>query len=182
MNRIISIVGMTGSGKTDASNFLREKGLAYVRFGDLTMDELKRRGLEVNEKNERLVRESLRKEHGMEAFAKLNINKLEEALKHGNVIADGLYSWEEYLLLKEKFGERLILLAIYASPKTRAARLGMRKIRPLSKEETASRDKAEIENSHKAGPIAIADYTIVNEDNLETLKESVEWFWKKINK
>lgn len=181
MGKIIAIVGMTGSGKTDASNFLCEKGLAYVRFGDITMEELKKRNLEINEKNERMIRESLRKEHGMAAYAKLNIPQLEETLKKGSVVADGLYSWEEYLLLKEKFGERLVVLAICASPKTRYARLAKRAIRPLTSEETASRDRAEIENLHKAGPIAMADFTIVNEDNLETLKKSVEWLWKKIN-
>ncbi|MBS3109749.1 AAA family ATPase [Candidatus Woesearchaeota archaeon] len=181
MNKIISIVGMTGSGKTEVSEFLKKHGLAYVRFGDVTMEELKRRWLDVNEKNERMVREGLRKEHGMDAFARLNAGKLEKALEKGSVIADGLYSWEEWLFLREKFGEKMIVLAIASSPATRYQRLAERKIRPLAHEEAASRDKAEIENSHKAGPIAMADFTIINEGSLAELQKNTNAFWKKIS-
>jgi dephospho-CoA kinase len=179
MNRIIALVGMTGCGKTEVAEILKEKGLSYVRFGDLTMEELKKRGLEINEKNERMIRESLRKEHGMAVYAKLSAPKLEEALKHGSVIADGLYSWQEYLFLREKFGSGLVVVAVYASPGTRYRRLSERKIRPLANADAASRDRSEIENLDKAGPIAMADYTIVNEDDMAALRESVEWLWNK---
>ena len=180
-NKIISIVGMCGAGKTDVSEFLKQKGFSYVRFGDITMDELKKRNLEINEKNERFIRESLRKEYGMAVYAKLTIPKLESLLKEGNVIADGLYSWEEYLILKEKFGKNILVLNIQTSPETRTKRLVSRKIRPLTKEEVASRDKSEIENLKKGGPIAMADYTITNEGTPEDLKNSLNVFYNWIN-
>jgi len=54
------------------------------------------------------------------------------------------------------------------------------KIRPLSSQEVDSRDKSEIENLHKAGPIAIADFTINNEGNLNDLKNTIDKIWKDI--
>jgi len=44
----------------------------------------------------------------------------------------------------------------------------------LTLEEAAGRDKSEIENSNKGGPIAMADFTIINEASLEELKRETE--------
>jgi dephospho-CoA kinase len=51
----------------------------------------------------------------------------------------------------------------------RYPRLAGRPVRPLTAEEAASRDKSEIENLNKGGPIAMADYVIPNEHNLDDL-------------
>ena len=143
-------------------------------FGDITDIEVKKRGLTLNEANERTVREQLRKENGMAAYAKLNLPRIDEALQKSNVIVDGLYSWEEFVLLKDYYGDKLYLIAVVSSPKTRASRLAGRKIRPLTAKEAAERDKSEIENINKGGPIALADYAIINESNLLELKKQTE--------
>ncbi|MFC1942626.1 dephospho-CoA kinase, partial [Chloroflexota bacterium] len=52
--------------------------------------------------------------------------------------------------------------------------LTSRSIRGRTADEAASRDRAEIENLNKGGPIAMADFTILNESSLNTLKEEVE--------
>ena len=41
-------------------------------------------------------------------------------------------------------------------------------------EEAARRDKAEIENINKGGPIAMADFTIINETSLDDLKKEMK--------
>jgi dephospho-CoA kinase len=110
----------------------------------------------------------------MAAYAKLNLPRIDEALQKSNVIVDGLYSWEEFILLKNYYGDRLKLVAVYSSPKTRSTRLGVRKIRPLTAQEAADRDKNEIEIINKGGPIALADYTIINESSLKELKEQTQ--------
>jgi dephospho-CoA kinase len=167
--RILAIVGMAGSGKTEATNFFVENGFSKIRFGQITIDTLKERNLEVNEKNERIVREDLRKKHGMAAYATLNIPKIKELTKTTDkIILDGLYSWEEYIALKKEVPS-MIVVAIYASPKTRYNRLSKREERPLTEAEAKSRDASEIENSHKAGPIVMADFTIINEDTIYSL-------------
>jgi dephospho-CoA kinase len=174
MNHIIALVGMCGSGKSIAADYYKEKSYAYIHFGDVTMEEIKKRGLAVNEKNEKTVREDLRKKHGMAAFAVLNLPKIEEALKKGNVIVDGLYSWSEYKVLKEKFGTGLSVLAVFTPIKDRYYRLSIRDIRPLSEEEARSRDYAEIENIEKGGPIAMADYTVVNDEDIQSLRNKLD--------
>jgi len=179
--KILAIVGMCGAGKSEVTAFLEEKGLPKIRFGDITDQFLKKWNLKRNEKNERFVREKLRKKYGMAAYATLNIPRIQKLLNKSSVILDGLYSWEEYLLIRKKFGDKLTVISVHASPGTRYLRLLRRKIRPLSFNESNIRDKTEIENINKAGPIAMSDYIIVNEGNSMTgLKKEVEGLWKKI--
>jgi len=172
--KVIAIVGMAGVGKSEVAKVFEEHGFKKVRFGDITDEELKNKGLELNEENEHYVRQQLRKKHGMAAYAKLNLPRIDSSLKSSDVVVDGLYSWEEYILLKERYGRRFITVAVWASPATRHARLAHRAERTLTPEEAASRDKSEIENINKGGPIAMADFTIVNQDSLEELRRETE--------
>ncbi|MBM3119515.1 MAG: dephospho-CoA kinase [Chloroflexi bacterium] len=172
--KVVSIVGMAGSGKSEVARVFERNRFKRIRFGNITDEEIKRRGLELNEENERCVRQQLRREHGMAAYAKLNLPRIDDSLKSSNVVIDGLYSWEEYTLLKNRYGDSFHVVAVWASPKTRYQRLGRRRIRPLSVEEAASRDVAELENTNKGGPIAMADFTIINETSLEDLKRETE--------
>src|SRR5699024_8495010 len=100
-NKIIAIVGMCGSGKSIASDYLEELGYKKVYFGGVTMDKLKELGLEVNPSNEKMVRENLRKELGMAAFAIVLLPKIKELSKDNNVVLDGVYSWDEVKVLKD---------------------------------------------------------------------------------
>lgn len=170
----MAIVGMAGSGKSEVARTLEAQGFTKVRFGDTTDEELKRRGLETNEETERHVRQQLREELGMAAYAQLNMPRIDRSLRSSNVVIDGLYSWEEYLLLKECYGGRLLTVAVWASPATRYARLAVRPVRPLTLEQAASRDRSELESINKGGPIAMADFTIANEASLERLREETE--------
>ena len=172
--KVVSIVGMAGAGKSEVARIFEKHGFNIVRFGDITDEEIKNRGLELNEENERYVRQQLRKEHGMAAYAKLNLPRIDSSLKFSDVVVDGLYSWEEYVLLQEHYGDRFSTVAVWASPVTRHERLAHRTQRPLMPEEAASRDKAEIENSNKGGPIAMADFTIVNNSSLQRLGKETE--------
>lgn len=180
MNKVIALVGMTGCGKTEVANFFKEKGFPIVRFGDVTDEEIKKRGLELNEENEKSVREELRKEQGMAVYAKLNAPRIDKALSKNSVAVDGLYSFEEFLFMNDYYGDKLVLIAIYASPKVRYSRLEKRKIRPLTTDESTSRDFSEIENLNKGGPIAMADYTMINEGSMAELKSNVEKIIKEL--
>lgn len=172
--KVIAIVGMSGSGKSEVTAVFERRGFERIRFGDVTDKEVQRRGLPLTEENERRVREALRQELGMAAYAKLNRQGIDEVLRSANVVVDGLYSWQEYRLLKEHYGESMVVVAVYSSPKTRQARLAQRKVRPLTREESLSRDYAEIENLEKGGPIAMADFTLINEGPIEELTAETE--------
>lgn len=168
-NKVVALVGMCGAGKSVVTEWFKERGFAPVHFGDVTMDELAARGLTINEINEKKIREELREKHGMAAFAILNLPKIEKALSAGNVIVDGLYSWSEYKILKQKFGESFYVVAVFTPRLLRYKRLAERTLRPLTYEEARGRDYAEIENIEKGGPIAMADFTVVNDSDLQNL-------------
>ncbi len=172
--KVVSIVGMTGAGKSEVSRVFEQNGFIRVRFGDVTDEEVKQRGLELNEANERNIRELLRQEHGMAAYARLNLPRIDSALEHSNVVIDGLYSWEEYTFLKAYYGEDFWVVAVWASPRTRYQRLTTRLERHLTLEEAVNRDRVEIENINKGGPIAVADFTIINESSIEDLRQEAE--------
>ena len=170
--KVVSIVGMAGAGKSEVARVFEEDGFVKVRFGDITDQEMRKRGLEPNERNERYIRELLRREHGMAAYAILSLPWIDSM--RGEVVVDGLYSWEEYTFLRSHYGQDLYIVAVWAAPQTRYTRLRSRASRSLSVEEAVSRDQAEIENVNKGGPIAIADFTIINESSLEDLRGAVE--------
>ncbi len=172
--KVVSIVGMAGSGKSEVAKLFQESGFSRIRFGDVTDAEIKKRGLELNEENERYIREFLRREKGMAAYARLNQPAIDAARIKGSVVIDGLYSWEEYTYLKEQYGEDFYVVAVWASPRARYTRLARRLVRPLTLKEAAERDRTEIENINKGGPIAMADFTITNETSLADLRKATE--------
>jgi dephospho-CoA kinase len=180
--KVVSIVGMAGSGKTEVARLFEEKGFTRIRFGDITDEEVRKRDLELNEENERYVRELLRKKQGMAAYAKLNLPAIDSALKTSDVVIDGLYSWEEYTFLKEYYRDDFSVVAVWSSPKTRYARLTGRTNRGLTLEEAASRDETEIVNIGKGGPIAMADFSIINESSLEDLRKETEKIISRLKK
>ena len=179
MNKLIAIFGMSGSGKTIACSYFENIGFKKVYFGGVTLEKIKELNLEVNENNERIVRENLRKEYGMGAYAHILLPRIDEYLKTSNVVLDGLYSWEEYKILKEKFSD-MILLSIITDKQYRYDRLKNREVRPLNSIDAEKRDIAEIENLQKGGPIAYADYYVTNNSSIEDYQKELESVIKRI--
>jgi len=177
---VIAIVGMCGSGKSVASDYLEKIGYKKIYFGGVTMDKLKENNLEITPENEKMMRNKLRSELGMGAYAKILLPKIREYAKISNTVLDGLYSWDELKILKEKFGDQLIVLSIVVEKNKRYERLEKRKIRPLTKEEAKNRDISEIENIAKGGPISYADYYILNDESIERYKNDLEKFTTEI--
>lgn len=171
---LIALLGMPGSGKTEVIEYLLStRSWPKVYFGEITMEEIKRRGLPLNNENERIVREDLRLIHGKEYYAKKMIEKI-DAMNAPIVLVESLYSWTEYRVLKDRYDDALHTIAVIASPGVRYARLATRPKRPLSPEEAHKRDIAQIELLEQGGPIALADAYILNESNRETLYREVD--------
>ncbi len=177
-SNIVAIVGMPGSGKSTAANFFKKKGIPILRFGDQTDIGLKELTKSLTEVNESWYRKKIRQELGMAAMA-IKIEPRINAIKKNNalIVLDGLYSWEEYLYLIEKFSD-LQLLCIYTRSEIRYGRLGRRQIRPLTIAEARQRDFHEIEDTNKGGPIAIADYLIKNEGSEVEFIQELEIYFK----
>lgn len=180
-NIVVATVGMCGTGKSVATNYIEENfDFKSIYFGGFVLEEVKRRGLEINSTNERMVRENMRTQNGPDAMAKLAVDRIETYLNAGsNVIIDGLYSFSEYLYLREKLGKRLSMIAIHSDKQLRYRRLGVREVRPLTPEQVDERDYVEIKNIEKAGPIAIADYHIINNGDFRDLYKNIDTILKK---
>lgn len=181
-NKILAVVGMCGSGKSVATEVFVKAGWRRVYFGAVTFDELKKRGLAVNEANERLIREEFRASGDKAIYAKLNKSKIDEELKEGNVLVESMYSWSEYKYLKDIYKDNFEVLCIVCNTGLRRSRLTHRDVRPMTFEESKSRDYAEIENIEKGGPIGIADYYILNNGDMQQLINQVEKFEKEYAK
>lgn len=180
MNKIIAIVGMCGSGKSVASDILINKGYKKIYFGGVTITKLKEKNLEITPENEKMMREKLREDLGMGAFAKILLPEIKKQSENNNVVLDGLYSWDEYKILNDEFGKQLKTIAIICDKKIRYNRLKTREIRPFTNKEAKERDLAEIENIAKAPPIAYADYYIFNNGTLEEYQNRLEKIIKQI--
>lgn len=179
--KVIAILGLPGSGKTETIEYLIKKtGWPKIYFGDVTFDELKRRSWKVNEKNEKRVREELRAKYGQACYAREVIRKIKKLPKNKNILVESLYSWVEYLEFKKNFGDDFISIGVYASPRTRYQRLAKRPVRPLRTDEAQSRDYAQIENLSQAGPIAMADYTVINERKMKDLYNQLDQIIKHL--
>lgn len=170
-NKIVAIVGMCGSGKSEVAKIFSENGFLNVYFGEATFDEMKRQNLEPTPENEKKIREELRAGGDKGIFAKLSLGKIEEAYAKGNVTLESMYSWAEYEFIKQKFGDSFKAVAVVVDKDIRYQRLANRPIRPLTWQQAHDRDQSEIENIDKAEPIAIADYFVFNNGSPEELKQ-----------
>jgi dephospho-CoA kinase len=184
MGKIIAIVGMAGSGKGTITDHLEALGYPKVYFGGMVYEEVERRGLTIVE-HEREVREDMRFQEGPAVLAKRAAARADEYFEKGSktVIFDGLYSWSEYKYLHEKYKEDLIVVAVFTPRKIRYQRAAARREghRSYTEELIKKRDWEEIENIEKGGPIAIADYTLVNTGKPEDLTAEVDALFKELS-
>ena len=180
LNRIVAIAGMCGSGKSVATEYLEQKGWKKVYFGGVIYDKMREANIEITPESQKEFRENLRKQYGMSVVAQLLFPTIKELSLEHDVVLDGLYSWDELTFLKKELGEQLTVIAIISDKHLRYERLAHSEERPFTNEEAKERDLAEIENSAKAGPIAYADYFIINNGTITSYLEQLEAILTKI--
>lgn len=177
MTQILAIVGMAGSGKGTITDHLESLGYPKIYFGGMVYEEVARRGLDIVE-HEKEVREDMRKIDGPAVMAMRAADKADEFIKNGaeTVVFDGLYSWSEYLFLREKYQADLTVIAVFTPKAVRYKRAADRREghRSYTEELIAKRDHEEIENIEKGGPIAIADYTLLNDGTPKELTNQID--------
>lgn len=181
MNKLIAVVGMAGSGKSIATDYLEKNNWKKIYFGGVTYRLMEEQGIERTEdgESEKKFREELRKKYGKECYAKILEPEIREALEKQDVVLDGLYSWYEYTFLKEKF-DNIKLICIVTDKELRYERISKRVDRPFKKDDAITRDLSEIENLYKGGPIAYADYYILNNGTIDDYYNRLEEILKEI--
>ena len=174
--KILAIVGMSGSGKSVVIDYLVEKGYPKVYFGGMILKGMERQGIPINEENEKKFREEIREKEGKDWVVRQAISEARDLIAAGQkrVVMDGVYSYAEYKLLKHEFPGQLTVAAVVVDKNLRYKRVGKREVRPLNPEEIRSRDAAEVENLEKGGPIAMADYYLLNNGTIAELHDRVQ--------
>jgi len=169
--KVIAFTGMPGSGKTEAVNVAKEMGIKVISMGDEVREEVKRRGLEINDENLGRIADEMRKKYGKDIWAKKCLEKIKGEEKI--IVIDGIRNIEEVEAFKSKI-KNFILVAIHASPSTRYHRMMKRQREDdsINIEDLKRREKREL--SWGLGDvIAMADIVVTNEGSMEEFREKI---------
>ena len=174
--KIIAFVGLSGSGKTTAVDYLTSKGYPKVYFGGVLLHAMEEAGIESSWENQDTFRVDIRKREGQDFVVKRIIAQIHELIAAGQhrIVADGIYSWDEYKIMKQEFPGELTLIALVSPRRLRHHRLNVRPERPLTDKAANDRYWHEIEDIQKGGPIAIADHFIINDGDEEAFYKDLE--------
>ncbi len=174
--KILAFVGLAGSGKSTAADYVTAKGYPKLYFGGVIYSAMEAAGIEITPENSQHFREEIRAKQGNDFVVKRVIKEANDLISAGQhkIVADGVYSWTEYKIMKQEFPGELIVAAIVAPKHTRHRRLVNRPVHPLSQFEADQRDWDEIEKLEKGGPIAIADHYIINDGTLDELYKQID--------
>jgi len=172
--KIIAFAGMPFSGKSEAVQIAKDSNIPVVRMGDAVWDEVKNRGLELNDKNVGLIADKMRKDHGMDIWARRTLDKIRLLDEADVVVIDGIRNVEEIDRFKKELGKDFVVIAIDASDEKRYKRALSRKRQDDSNdlERIKERDKRELRWGLDV-VIASADIVISNEGSISEFKNKV---------
>jgi len=174
--RVVGIVGLPGSGKSEAAAVAADLGLPVVTMGDVIRDACRDRGLDPATHHGQ-VAQDLRAEGGPDAIATASLPAIRDALDDTEpVVVDGIRSDAEVDRFETTFGDAFTLVSIEAPFETRASRLDLRG-RDASPDEggesLAERDRRELAFG-MGEAIERADRTIENTDSLGAFHSRIE--------
>ncbi|MFB6309435.1 MAG: AAA family ATPase [Haloarculaceae archaeon] len=172
---VIGIVGLPGSGKSEAATVAREEDVPVVTMGDVIRQECRDRGLDPATSHGEVAK-ALREENGPAAIAERSLPMIERHREDaGTVLVDGIRSDAEVEAFEEAFGEQFLLVRIEAPFETRAERLDLRGRDAGADEGGESleeRDEREL-GFGMGKAMEMADLAVENDDSLAAFHEQI---------
>jgi len=172
---VIGIVGLPGSGKSEAAAVAREESVPVVTMGDVIRQACRDRGLDPATHHGEMA-QTLREENGPDAIAQASLPHVEDTLADSEtVVVDGIRSDVEVERFEDAFGEDFRLVEVWAPFETRAERLDLRG-RDAGADEGG--ESLEERDARETGfgmdaAIEMADVTIDNTGTLEAFQSTV---------
>lgn len=173
--KVVVFTGLPWSGKSEAVAVAKQMGIPIFRMGDMVWEETKKQGLELNDDNVGTIANDMRKEHGMDIWAKRTIERIKEAKNSNILVIDGVRNLDEIETFKRKLGDDFLLVAIHVSDELRYKRALERGRKDDSRDivKIKARDHREIGWGLNM-VISSADIVIQNEGPLEELQKKVK--------
>jgi dephospho-CoA kinase len=173
--RVIGIVGLPGSGKSEAAAVAESEGIPVVTMGDVIRQECRDRGLDPAVHHGEIA-QKLREEGGPGAVADRSLPVIEDHLTGAEtVVIDGIRSGVEVDRFRNAFGEAFLLVRVDAPDAARAERLDLRG-RDAGEaeggESLAERDEREL-SFGMGEAMERADVVVENDGSLAAFRERV---------
>ena len=174
---IIGLTGTNGAGKGTVAELLKEKGFGYYSLSDEIREEVRKRGLDEGLDNLIRVGNELREKEGPATLSKRILKRIKESKKN-NFIVDSIRNPAEIEELRKN--KSFILIAVDAPVKLRYERVKSRKRASdfVSFEKFREQEEVQLKGG-KTGQqllkcIGMADFKIINDSDIDELKEKVE--------
>jgi dephospho-CoA kinase len=179
--KIIAFAGMPFSGKSEAVNMAKRLNIPVIRMGDMIWDETKNRGLELSDENVGMIANNMRKEHGMDIWAKRTLEKIRSIKDVDLLVIDGVRNIEEIETFEKELGKNFLLIAVQVSDNERYKRAMSRGRKDDSQDINLVKERDRRELSWGLGSvIASADIVISNEGPVEEFKHKIKELFDKI--
>jgi len=172
--RVLAFTGMPFSGKSEAVKIAKEMNIPVIRMGDMIWEEVKKRKLELSDKNVGTIANQMREEHGKDIWARRTLEKIKSIENNNFIVIDGIRNVEEIDLFKRYFQGDFVVVTVESSDDIRQKRALTRYREDDSRDlqKIKERDNREL-NWGLGKVIESANIVVLNEG-------SVEDFHKKI--
>jgi len=180
---VIGITGTIGAGKGEVVSYFKKKGFVHFSARAALIEEIKKRGLEVNRDSMHIVANELRAAHGAEFLAKLLFTKAQNENKDCIIESIRAVGEIDYLRSKSDF----FLIGVDADQKIRYNRIVRRgsDTDKVSFEEFSAQEHREMQSSDPTkhnifACMQRADIVIENNGTLAGFREKLDEFYGKI--